>query len=175
MFELWCDRFFRVSKGSGKFAVLSKNKKVSEIMTVSDEGFVVSVLNNGYDRWIAEAKMLESGDGFESVSLPPMRWSEGGASAQKRHRGWKSEGIKFFNETCHEIGSLRNMRHSKELEDKFLGKAKNDQNQKNQCRRRLDNTVKPFCELEFEESLQNDENVIAATDGLEQVGPVTAI
>jgi hypothetical protein len=41
MFELWCDRFFRVSKGSGKFAVLSKNKKVSEIMTVSDEGFVV--------------------------------------------------------------------------------------------------------------------------------------
>jgi hypothetical protein len=67
------------------------------------------------------------------------------------------------------------MRHSKELEDKFLGKAKNDQNQKNQCRRRLDNTVKPFCELEFEESLQNDENVIAATDGLEQVGLVSGV
>jgi hypothetical protein len=29
--------------------------------------------------------------------------------------------------------------------------------------------------LEFEESLQNDENVIAATDGLEQVGPVSGV
>jgi hypothetical protein len=164
MFELWCDRFFRVSKGSGKFAVLSKSKRVSEIMTVSDEGFVVSVLNNGYDCWMAEAKMLESGDDFDSVRLPPMRWSEGGASAQKRHRGWKSEGIKFFNETCHEIGSLWNMRHSKELEDKYLERAKKNKNQKNLCKRRLDNTVKPFCELESEDCAQNNENDRAATD-----------
>jgi hypothetical protein len=59
-----------------------------------------------------------------------------------------------------------------------LGKAKNNQKQKNQYKHRLDNTVKPFCELEFEESVQNDENVIAAihqVDGLEQVGPVTGV
>jgi hypothetical protein len=175
MFELWCKWFFRVYKGSGKFAALSKNKKLSEIMTVSDEGFVASVLNNGYDHWIAEAKLLESGDDFESVSLPPMRWSEGGASAQKRHRGWKIEGIKFFNETCHEICSLRNMRHSKELKDKYLEKAKKNQNQKNQCKRQLDNTVKPFCELEFEDCAQNDENDSAAMDGFEQVGLVAGV
>lgn len=130
MFELWCDRFFRVSKGNGKFTMLSKSKKISEILTLSDEGFVVSVINNGYERWVAEAKMLESEDGAESVDLPPMRWSEGGAMAQKRHRGWKSDGIKFFNESCREIGSLRMMRHSKELEEKYLEKVRNEKKSK---------------------------------------------
>jgi hypothetical protein len=173
MFELWCNRFFRVAKGNGKFALLSTSKTLSEIMTVSYEGFVVAILNNGYEHWVAEAKMLESDDSLESESLPPMRWSEGGATAQKRHRGWKSEGIKFFNESCREIGSLRLMRHSKELEEKFLEKAKKGKNQKQMCKRRFDSdTVKPFCELEEieDEVHTNEHEQVIGGSFEEQVG-----
>jgi hypothetical protein len=174
MFELWCDRFFRVSKGNGKFLLLSKSKKISEILTLSDEGFVISVLNNGYERWVAEAKMLESEDASGSEDLPPMRWSEGGATSQKRHRGWKSDGIKFFNESCHEISSLRQMRHSKELEEKYLEKAKNEKNPKRLSKHRLDSTVvKPFCELVFEgyPSGGHDDNGVTGNES-QQVGTV---
>jgi hypothetical protein len=175
MFERWCNRFFRVAKGNGKFALLSTSKTLSEIMTVSDEGFVVAVLHNGYERWVAEAKILESDGSLESESLPPMCWSEGGATAQKRHRGWKSEGIKFFNESCREIGSLRLMRHSKELEEKFLENAKRGKNQKQMCKRRLDSdTVKPFCELEIEDEVQTGENEQEMGGSLEEQVGLTA-
>jgi hypothetical protein len=178
MFELWCDRFFRVAMGNGKFSLLSKSKKLSDILTLSDEGFVVSVLYNGYERWVMEAKMLESEDDSDTGGLPPMRWSEGGKTAQKRHRGWKSEGIKFFNESCSEIGSLRNMRHSRELEDKYLEKAKKEKNHKQLCKRRLETTVKPFCELELEQYIQNgdEHQEVATRDGsLEQVGQTAGV
>jgi hypothetical protein len=68
---------------------------LSNFVTVSDEAFALTVLENFYERWIEEGKSKVDGKPLDADKLPSAKWTQGNSRSNKR--GWSSDGIQKFN------------------------------------------------------------------------------
>jgi hypothetical protein len=74
-------------------------------MTVSDEAFMLLILENQYDLWLhAESSKVGRGP-----------YTENGPN--KKFCGWTNEGMRRFNKLMEEVRINRNKQHSVEVED----------------------------------------------------------
>ena len=80
---------------------------ISDIVTCSDESFVLLTLENNYERWLGEARWLarnkdKEPEEQEPKDFPESRFTNSGKSKQngrsKRLQGWAREGYLLFNE-----------------------------------------------------------------------------
>ena len=105
---------------------LSNAIKISSILTVSDEAFVLLILENNWDRWMdlnkkSDNKYVPSKRGSENPivsDVKPMYTNiNGRAGSNEVNRGWSKEGIKRFNVLC---GMVKEDREENEDGDKEL-------------------------------------------------------
>ena len=74
-------------------------------MSVSDEAFMLLVLENQYELWM-EAETTRVGRGKYTDNVP-----------NKKYCGWSNEGMRRFNQLIAEVRNNRNKQYSKEVED----------------------------------------------------------
>jgi len=78
---------------------------LSASMSVSDEAFMLLLLENQYDMW-KESETTRVGRGRYTDKAP-----------NKKFCGWSNEGIRRFNELNTQVMENRNKQYSKEVED----------------------------------------------------------
>jgi hypothetical protein len=59
---------------------------LSKFFTVSDEAFAVTVLENYYNRWMAEGEAKAEGMAVDLTDLPPAKWTDSMCTAGKKNR-----------------------------------------------------------------------------------------
>ena len=78
---------------------------LSNAMSVSDEAFMLLVLENQYELWM-DAESTRVGRGRYTENVP-----------NKKYCGWSNEGMRRFNILLAEVRNNRNKQYSKEVED----------------------------------------------------------
>jgi hypothetical protein len=56
LLDVWCTHFFLTVTGTYNFKRNASTTRLSNFVTVSDEAFALTVLENFYDHWIDEGK-----------------------------------------------------------------------------------------------------------------------
>jgi hypothetical protein len=74
-------------------------------MSISDEAFMLLVLENQYELWM-DAETTRVGRGRYTDNVP-----------NKKYCGWSKEGMRHFNQLIAEVRNNRNKQYSKEVED----------------------------------------------------------
>ena len=74
-------------------------------MSISDEAFMLLVLENQYELWM-DAESTRVGRGRYTDNVP-----------NKKYCGWSNEGMRRFNILQAEVRNNRNKQYSKEVED----------------------------------------------------------
>jgi hypothetical protein len=122
---LWCNSFFRPGYGTAAFRDRSKKKPLSDILAVYDEAFIVAMIDNNYDHWMKEAKLLLQGISVDKKRLPRQKYTND-AAASKKYQGWSTEGLDFFNKNVNDLNQLRNTSASKSLEKNYMENQNRD-------------------------------------------------
>ena len=78
---------------------------LSNAMSVSDEAFMLLVLENQYELWM-DAESTRVGRGRYTENVP-----------NKKYCGWSNEGMRRFNILLAEVRNNQNKQYSKEVED----------------------------------------------------------
>ena len=114
-------------------------KLVHEYSTVSDEGFVLVILENFNSTWseMHKGKLEQSvwkrrnsdrdDKGLDLLpedqrAVKPL-YSDGG-SGSNEHQGWKDEGIERFRHLCFQVKGWRMNELYKKMEERLLGEYK---------------------------------------------------
>lgn len=118
-FSLWADNFFRAGYGTVQYRSKVTTNKMSELISVYDEAFIVSVVHNAFERWVVEASVVARKGTVNKDDLPATKWTDTGTTA-KKYEGWVEAGIEFFNRNITELKKLRKTDASRELEDEYL-------------------------------------------------------
>jgi hypothetical protein len=92
---------------------------LSEFVNVSDEAFLLLVLENNMEYWrtLAENQWSSSTDDGEVVKVKPPRWTsvyEKGESREGANVGWTEDGILRFNELIDEVWEDRTKHKGRE-------------------------------------------------------------
>lgn len=121
LLTLWCTYFFPAVVGTWHFKKNVCKLLLSEILTVSDEAFVLTVVENYYDHWIAEGKLRA--EGRDIKDLPKPKWTDSGTGGTGNVgttcSSWKEEGLKKLNQNMVDINNLRKTTETKRLEEAF--------------------------------------------------------
>jgi hypothetical protein len=126
--EVWCTYFFPAVVVTWHFKGKAPLLCLSKFITVSDEAFAVTVVENFYERWKMEGEMFAKGQDIDGKLLPRAKWTDAMGALGKRNKGgWSKEGIVQFN--CHstDVNAHRNLEGSVLLEREYLKKAKEEE------------------------------------------------
>jgi ubiquitin C-terminal hydrolase len=129
----FCEHFLKCIVGNTTFnKMLKLNLKLSEIATPSDEALGLLLLENNEFKWISEAQNKGNKstpqEGIENIAKP--KYTSGGRSKgttkglTRRYGGWKSDGIKRFNEFLDLVKEDRNKNggwFDEIMKDRLLG------------------------------------------------------
>ena len=124
-YKWMCANFMPFVVGFKNWKRLERTQKLSQIATCSDEGFLLLILENSYDRWVDEAKWLAANKDKAKEDRAPKKWAAakytnaGKNTANGRCRpcqGWASEGYLRFNELYKLVKVDRKGRHAFEEE-----------------------------------------------------------
>ena len=136
-----CCKFLKCVIGADNWKMNCFRKPLSDFVTNSDEGFMLLILENNYDRWMEEARRVaerkgreeEEEDGEEQDSLPEALYTNSGNSkvegkgSSRRFQGWSRKGYVRFNR-MHEL--VRYDRARRADFEAQLRKAMEEQNAK---------------------------------------------
>jgi hypothetical protein len=111
------------------FGKMKGRKKLSEILTVGEEGYLVLAYVNAYDSWM---HVLEKKD---NETIPAKRFTSDSKGAA-RYGGWSEEGIKLHKNICEKLQEQRadtTNERLKKFEEELMERFKKDkQGNKNQ-------------------------------------------
>jgi hypothetical protein len=98
LLDVWCKNFFPAVVGTWHFKRNSTKTLLSDFLTVSDEAFAVTVVENFFDRWRAEGKLLAEGKELTDIDdLPHPKWTDlMGVVGKQAKGGWVKEGLEQF-------------------------------------------------------------------------------
>jgi hypothetical protein len=94
--------------GQRKWKTTRCYARLSKHMTVSDEAFMLLVLENQYELWINS----------DSNKVGRGKYTEHGPN--RKFCGWTNEGMRRFNELLEDVRGNRNKQYSDEVEDMTL-------------------------------------------------------
>lgn len=104
MFFWLIDTFFVAYVGSFEFRNKSKVTTVSNILTVSDEAFILLCIENNFDKWIELyeiRKQKKLGNVVAAVKHARYtRTGPGNKGFTDKAAGWNNEGIESYNQLC---------------------------------------------------------------------------
>jgi hypothetical protein len=112
-----CSHFLKCVVGSKPWARRHHRESLSDVVTESDESFVLLTLENNYDRWCQEFTLAPHDNEGRSL-LPESRYTNSGSSnkvgkgSSRRFHGWSREGYLRFN-TLH--GMVKEDRKQREI------------------------------------------------------------
>jgi len=91
--------------GQRKWKTEKCYKPLSNVMTISDEAFMLLLLENQYDMWKnATSTIVGRGKYTEKAK-------------NKKFCGWSNDGIRRFNQLCADVRANRNKQFAKEVEE----------------------------------------------------------
>jgi len=122
LLDVWCTHFFPAVAGTHNFRRNAAKTRLSNFVTVSDEAFALTVLENFYERWIEEGKSKVDGKQLDADKLPSAKWTQGNSQSNKC--GWSGEGIRKFNANKTAVEMHRQLDDSVKLEDAYLIKER---------------------------------------------------
>ena len=105
-----CDTFYKAIKGKVVYSGHTKVQLMSEVVTPSDEAFVLLTIENNYDRWVNQYKIDHEHNGEDlknEVWGPYTRNGIGNTGFTRRNSGWSTQGIERYNELCEDINKDR--------------------------------------------------------------------
>ena len=111
-----CCKFLKCVVGADNWKLNCFRRPLSDFVTNSDEGFLLLILENNYNRWVEEARRAAERKGTdedeenneEQDSLPEALYTNSGNSkaegkgSSRRFQGWSREGYIRFNR-MHEL------------------------------------------------------------------------
>jgi hypothetical protein len=116
-----CAHFLKCVVGSKPWSRRFYRESLSEVVTESDESFVLLTIENNYERWCHEFT-IDPHDKNGRVQLPEARYTNSGSShktgkgSSRRFHGWSREGYLRFNALHRQIKEDRKGREIFELE-----------------------------------------------------------
>jgi hypothetical protein len=123
--EIWCTYFFPAVVGTHYFKKNATQARLSKFVTVSDEAFALTVIENFYDRWTVEAAHKAKGEACNPDSLPVAKWTDANGAVGKNGNkcGWSNDGIRQFNVHTTNVELQRSMDDSVKLENSYKSLA----------------------------------------------------
>jgi hypothetical protein len=125
-------RWMRCVVGNAQWNKRYYREPLSDVATGSDEAFLLIIVENNYERWMAEVREMmedkkstedeEEKDAKWRAKLPPAKFTNSGTSTKtgkassKRFQGWSKEGYLRFNELHSQVKEDRKQRANFELE-----------------------------------------------------------
>ena len=91
-----------------KFNNKWQQTKFSELVSSSDEGFAILLIENSEEKWTAEYNKMNQNVLINEADLPCCKYTSGGSNKKqlgvtRRHRGWTQEGVAKFNEIVQKV------------------------------------------------------------------------
>jgi hypothetical protein len=125
---VWCTYFFPAVVGTWTFKRNAAKNRLSNFVTVSDEAFALTVLENFYDCWSVEGKKKVGGEKINTDNLPVAKWTDANGAMGKNNKcGWSNDGILQFNVHKTAVEMHRKMDESIRLEEAYMVRAKNEE------------------------------------------------
>lgn len=82
LMKVWCTYFFPAVIGTCSFKKKLKKCRLSAILSVSDEAFVLTVIENYYDRWKEEAVLKAENKEIIVKNLSKPKWTDTKSGSQ---------------------------------------------------------------------------------------------
>ena len=165
-------RLFLPCVGSVKqFQRRLHQEKISDIYTVSQEGYVLLELSNNYTVWMTDAlrkykhpdeivrderaqyQQKHSSGSVDDGTTVRQSGNTGRGTLWTHSRyyntmdGWSEEGMQNYNKFCHNIKNDRQEQHGQEFENKLLQQMKADKNIGNYNQSDQSTFVQPYNDL----------------------------
>lgn len=162
---------------NGKLRTEVRLRGIADLVSITDEAFVLLVLENNWERWIdlnnqSNNNYIAAKRGSEkplaSEVLPKYTYLQGSRPGKSKNdvpvwKGWKEEGIKRFNELC---SLVKNDRDNHKDRDKTVLQAINPKDSSGRAKKRARTTVKTCTVKPFVES---DTDSMSESDGGDSV------
>lgn len=156
--------------------------KLSDIMTVSDEAFVLLVIENNWERWIdmnnkaknaytastrGESTAIDSDVMPKYTYINKRRSTDDATSetASVNWRGWNNEGILRFNDLCKRVKA--NRKAFPNIDKDVLAEIEPEENQQRPKKRRkaLTPVVQAFVDSDEDDAKSNDDTDDESDEG----------
>jgi hypothetical protein len=169
LLEIWCTYFFPAVVGTHYFKKNATQARLSKFVTVSDEAFALTVIENFYDRWTVEATHKAKGEACNPDSLPVAKWTDANGAVGKNGNkcGWSNDGIRQYNVHNTNVELQRSMDDSVKLENSYKSLAnkmgremtghEGNYNRNNEGEVVSKDDLSPLPELSKQKSNDNDE------------------
>jgi hypothetical protein len=124
LLAVWCTYFFPAVVGTWAFKRNAAKIRLSNFVTVSDEAFALTVLENFYERWSVEGKKKVDGENIDTDKLPVAKWTDANGAVGKNNKcGWSNDGINVHKTA---VEMHRKMDESIRLEEAYMVWAKQE-------------------------------------------------
>lgn len=133
---------------------------------VSDEAFVLTVIENYFERWKKEGLLRATGKEIVVKQLPKPKWTDVGScgSTGNTCSSWSDEGLRKLNQYMVDINSMRQLSESRKLEELYKNHINNTTAKKSAAgyKRKVDEVV-------VYDEFSDDESDIASDEETESL------